>query len=144
MAGDEPVEPADREDRRVVAAVGGAGREHVGDMVAGRMAVEHGSGEPVASRQDRAPTGTGLPGEVPELVDVVARLGGEAAREVVVALPEHVDHERRRASRARRVVWLSAESQTPKRSGSRLHCVAKATRQPACSPCAVAVHDECR
>src|SRR5262249_30768385 len=64
------------------------------DVVARVDAIEDRAGEPVASGEHRTPVGPRRPLDRLELVDVVTRLGAEEARQVLVAPPEHVHHQR--------------------------------------------------
>jgi hypothetical protein len=72
------------------------GGEHECDVIAGVDALDDRAGEPVAAGEYGTAIGTRMPLHVFELVDLVAGMGTEEVRKVLIPLAEEVDHEGRR------------------------------------------------
>ena len=94
--------------------------------------------EPVTTGEHGTAVGTRTPFDVLELVDLVAGMGTEEVRQVLITLAQKVDDEGRRGT-ARCGTSGSPSTARPERGGLMLHCDAKPTRQPSRSPAAAVV-----
>ncbi len=109
-------------------------------MVTAVDAVLHAADEPGGGLvQDGRAAGSRVPGDVGELVDVVAGLAAEEPGQVVLVAAEQVDGEPFGVRSATRKVRLALDSQTMNRAGSIEHCEPNPTRHPARSPSASVV-----